>query len=193
MNGWRKTEMELTWTQEKYIRAYLFAARALNKRKVSGTDLPYIVHVSLVSMEVVAALGTQSGLNGDFALQCALLHDVIEDTDIKYDQLEVEFGKSVADGVLALSKDPGLAKSLQMADSLLRIKKQPTEIWMVKMADRITNLLPPPDYLTPTKREEYKNEAIDIYECLKSASPFLADRLWAKIKAYDEIIHPQPN
>jgi (p)ppGpp synthase/HD superfamily hydrolase len=179
----------LTWKQDDYIRAYVFAARALNSKKVPGTDLPYIVHVSLVSMEVQAVLSVESELNGNLALQCSLLHDVIEDGGITIDQLNAEFGSSVAQGVSALSKNPNLEKSLQMNDSLRRIKQQSPEIWIVKMADRITNLLPPPSDWTSINREAYKYEAREIYESLKSANKFIADRLLFKIEAYDKYIH----
>jgi len=45
--------MQLFWNQDKVIQAYRFAAEALNHKKVPGTDLPYIVHVNLVSMETM--------------------------------------------------------------------------------------------------------------------------------------------
>jgi (p)ppGpp synthase/HD superfamily hydrolase len=41
----------------------------------------------------------------DFAISCALLHDVIEDTNITYDDLYVKFGYEIADGVEALTKN----------------------------------------------------------------------------------------
>jgi (p)ppGpp synthase/HD superfamily hydrolase len=68
-----------TWSQEKYITALRYAAAAHNGQKLPGTDLPYLVHVTMVAMEVIAALAREDGLSGDLAVQCALLHDVIED------------------------------------------------------------------------------------------------------------------
>ena len=41
----------------------------------------------------------------DFAVQVALLHDIIEDTATTYDELAEHFGSKVADGVLALTKN----------------------------------------------------------------------------------------
>ena len=177
--------MQLCWDQDKYITAYLYAAKALNSKKFPGTDLPYMVHVSLVSMEVQAVLQVEPGLNGDLALQCALLHDVIEDGGKTYEQIENVFGTTVADGVSALSKNPEIAdKAIQMQDSLRRIQQQPREVWIVKMADRITNLLPPPEHWTPQRIKDYKKEALEIYDSLHSANAFLAKRLQIKIKKY---------
>lgn len=172
------------WLQDSYIKAYKFAAHVHRSQVVPGTDIPYIMHLSFVSMEVIAALNVEPGCDENLAVQCALLHDVIEDADVPYQQVVKEFGSVVADGVLALSKDMKMAKHLQMADSLQRIRQQPPEIWMVKLADRITNLQPPPSYWTKEKIERYKAEAIEILNVLGEASSFLASRLREKINAY---------
>ena len=184
--------MTSTWSQDLYIKAYRFAADAHNGQLFPGTELPYIMHISFVAMEVIAALENDHGLDGNLAVQCALLHDTLEDTCTTYDQLVEKFGVEVADGVNALTKDESVGaelskqkrKKLQMADSLKRIKKQPKEIWMVKLADRITNLQPHPHYWTQDKIGRYKEEAIEIYETLKAGSTFLANRLKGKIDEY---------
>jgi (p)ppGpp synthase/HD superfamily hydrolase len=135
-------------------------------------------------MEVMTALTVEPGYDGDLAVQCALLHDVLEDTPIAYAQLEARFGPLVAQGVAALTKNASLPKSEQMGESLARIRQQPTEVWMVKLADRITNLQPPPVGWTSAKRQRYRDEAREIYHALGSASPFLAARLQNHIEQY---------
>jgi guanosine-3',5'-bis(diphosphate) 3'-pyrophosphohydrolase len=176
------------WSQDLYIKAYRFAAEAHNGQLVPGTELPYIVHPSLVCMEIVAALNVEKGNDENLAVQCALLHDVIEDTEAPCEQLRVAFGENVAEGVMALSKNKALRKSQQMGDCLRRIRLQPIEIWMVKMADRITNLQPPPLNWTRQKIMHYRVEAIAIFQAMKDASPFLASRLSEKIDKYGSFI-----
>ncbi|MCG6135152.1 MAG: HD domain-containing protein [Nostoc sp. LLA-1] len=176
------------WSPEIYIKAYKFAAHAHQGQKFPGTDISYIMHLSFVSMEIIAALSAEEEHDGDLAIQCAILHDTIEDTNTTYEQIKAEFGESVANGVLALTKDNFLEKHLQMADSLQRIKEQPLEIWMVKLADRITNLQAPPHYWNQNKIIRYREEGIKIYEALKDASPFLASRLFSKIEDYKAFI-----
>jgi len=172
------------WLQEDYINAYRFAAEAHNGQLVPGTGLPYVVHISLVSMEVIVCLGMEEGPhNGNLTVQCALLHDVIEDTDITFQELEINFGKETAAGVQALTKDKTLAKELRIQDSLQRIRQQPVDIWMVKLADRITNLSPPPSYWDKEKIRQYRNESVDIYNALNKASDCLGKRLEMKIEA----------
>jgi hypothetical protein len=181
--------MPSQWSQEEYVAALKYAAAAHLGQKVPGSDLPYVVHVAMVAMEVIAALQVENGIDGDLAVQCALLHDVIEDAEKSYDELEANFGKEVADGVLALTKSNLIQdKSDRMAECLSRIKPQPREIGMVKMADRIVNLEPPPADWSTEKRTKYREEAIKICESLGSSSNFLDGRLAAKISDYLDYI-----
>jgi len=138
------------WNQDKYIKAWNFASRAHNLKGqlVPGTDIPYINHVGLVAMEAMAAIAYGEDIkNPDLLVQCALLHDTIEDTSATYDEIKREFGVEIADGVFALSKNKKLPTKVERMDnSLERIRKQPKEVWMVKLSDRITNLQPPPKH-----------------------------------------------
>jgi guanosine-3',5'-bis(diphosphate) 3'-pyrophosphohydrolase len=177
--------MPSTWSQEKYIEALKYAAEVHNGQTVPGSGLPYVVHVTMVAMEVIAALVHEDDLDGDLAVQCALLHDVIEDAGISYEKLAAEFGTEVAEGVLALSKTDDIeSKRDQMQDSLVRIKQQPKEIWMVKLADRITNLQPPPGHWDAEKIERYREEGRVILRELSDACQFLSHRLRGKLRVY---------
>ncbi|MDF5706663.1 MAG: HD domain-containing protein [Nostoc sp. S4] len=180
--------MQQNWSQESYVKALKKAAQAHHGQKIPGSEIPYIIHLSFVSMEVIAALNVEKECDGNLAIQCAILHDVIEDTAMTFEEIKTEFGESIANGVLALTKDNSLEKHLQITDSLRRIKKQPPEIWMVKLADRISNLQAPPYYWNQDKILRYREEGIQIYEALKDASQFLASRLASKIEDYKVFI-----
>ena len=174
------------WSPERYLAAWNYAARMHGAQKVPGTELPYLAHVGAVAMEVMRAL-VQGGPVADpnLAVQCALLHDVIEDTPASYADVAERFGIAVADGVLALTKDKTLpSKAEQMADSLARIRQQPAEVWMVKLADRITNLQPPPAHWDDAKIAAYRVEAQAILDALGEADGWLAARLREKIGEY---------
>jgi (p)ppGpp synthase/HD superfamily hydrolase len=145
------------------------------------------MHLSFVSIEVIAALRAERaepGRDENLAVQCALLHDVIEDTEATYEQVAERFGIATADGVLALSKDKSLPRKLQMQDSLQRIRCQPKEVWMVKLADRISNLRIPPPHWTKQRARHYRQQALQIHSALAEASPFLSARLMHKIERY---------
>ena len=174
------------WNQDVYTKTWCFASEAHLGQKVPGSEISYINHLGNVAQEVMAALanGEASSLP-NLAVQCALLHDTIEDTACTYEEVLDVFGKGVADGVMALSKDLSLnSKEEMMFDSLHRIKQQPKEIWMVKLADRISNLQKPPAHWDTNKMQRYQHEAQRIHDALKDASPLLAQRLQYKIDGY---------
>ena len=172
------------WSQNLYSQALRFAAEAHKDQKLLGTDLPYIIHLASTAMEIMAAICIENIENPDLAVQCALLHDTLEDTEIKFNDIEKIFGKDVAQGVLALTKNPELDKNFRMADSIERIKLQPKEIWIVKLADRITNMEFQPALWTRDKIIDYKSEADYILKNLGAASPFLEQRLKKRIEDY---------
>ncbi len=176
------------WSQEKYSAALIFAAMAHKNQKVPGTSYSYVVHIAAVTMEMIAALAREGVADSDLAVQCALLHDVIEDTEMSCERVKDVFGTAVADGVLALSKDPNLPKNERMPDSLERILRQPPEVQMVKLADRINNLRKPPDYWSAKKKLDYRKEARLILSELSGSSRYLADRLAKKIEDYSAFL-----
>ncbi len=178
---------------EKIRKAWEWATRAHKGQTYGGSrqgeKIVYINHIGSVFMEVSHALSRHPEYDAGLALLCAVLHDTVEDTSITINAIENEFGKRVADGVGALTKNENLpTKQEQMEDSLDRIKQQPKEIWMVKMADRICNLTSPPYYWDDFKKEKYRKEAMMIYHELKEGNSTLAERLKDKIIAYGKFI-----
>jgi (p)ppGpp synthase/HD superfamily hydrolase len=182
-----------TWSPDAFAKAWRFAslyhAGQIYAGPEEGQAFDYLTHVGSVTVELIWALPSAPDIDGDLAVQCAVLHDVIEDTEATYDLVAESFGKAVADGVMALSKNPALpTKAEQMVDSLRRIRQQPKETWMVKMADRITNLDPPPYHWDSAKIEAYRQEAIAIYDALHTANEALANRLQEKIEQYKRFL-----
>lgn len=174
---------------EAYARAWEFvtlrhAGQTYGGRE-PGQQIPYINHLASVAAEVAWGVAGTPGWDLDLAVQCALLHDVLEDTGTTRDELGERFGPAVAAGVEALTKDASIAASDEkMADSLARIQLQPKEVWAVKLADRISNLYAPPFYWTPDKMAQYRTEAGVILAALGSANRKLAARLSEKIRDY---------
>ncbi len=183
-----------TWNREKYIKAWKFATKHHTGQKYGGSEpdeyVDYINHIGMVCMEVIWALQhSKEKYDADLAIQCALLHDTIEDTDATFDNIKSSFGDKVANGVMALSKNEEIqSKAEMMTDSLERIKKQGKEVWMVKLADRISNLNAPPFYWDKNKKIKYLEEAKQIYDALHTANIELAQRLNEKIKNYSHFI-----
>lgn len=169
--------------QDAWLAAWELAARAHNAQKYPGSELPYIVHIAQVATEILVAHHEAPFARPVLAVQCALLHDTLEDTAVTAAEL-ARFGDDVVAGVRALSKDAALPKREAMADSLRRIKQQPVEVWAVKLADRISNLGPPPCYWSAEKIASYRLEAQTILDALGAAHEPLARRLARRIAEY---------
>lgn len=174
--------------QTLYQRAIAFASKKHGEKNqtVPETDLPYVVHLSNVAMEILVTSKKSELFNTQFAVQVALLHDTLEDTDTTFDEISKLFCIEVADAVLALTKNNNILKSERMNDSLNRVKKLSKEVSAVKLADRITNLQPPPNHWSLEKIQDYQKEAIVIYENLKGANDYLENRLKEKINEYSK-------
>ena len=78
-------------TQELVQRALAFATLAHHNQKRKYSGQPYIVHPIEVS-EIVRSVE-----HDDEMLAAALLHDVVEDTEVTIETIRSEFGEDVAD------------------------------------------------------------------------------------------------
>jgi len=177
-------------TQTIHQKAIKFAALKHSEQgqTTPGTQLPYVVHLSNVAMEILIASQHAADFDVDFAVQVALLHDVLEDTTATFEELAEVFGRETAEGVAALTKNDHLPREDKMPDSLSRTKPLRKEIRAVKLADRITNLQTPPGHWDNLKKTEYLEEAKLILDTLSGGNPYLENRLADKIRNYEKYI-----
>ena len=175
--------------QELYQNAMKFAGEKHFDQKVPGTNSNYLLHISNVAMEILLAYKYDDDFDINFAIQVAILHDTIEDTDTNFDELSSLFGERIATAVQALSKNDKLtSKKEKMMDSINRINELEKEVGMVKIADRITNLQQPPQHWKNEKVINYHSEAKLISDSLKDKNTYLNNRLKEKIKEYENYI-----
>ncbi|MEM8891119.1 MAG: HD domain-containing protein [Bacteroidota bacterium] len=138
--------------QEIYQKAMKFAGEKHAHQQVPGSQANYLLHISNVAMEVLQAHAAEANFDLELAVQVAILHDTIEDTDATFEEVGEHFGERVAKSVSALSKDKHLpSKKEQMEDSLKRLNASEKEAGIVKLADRITNLQGPPYHWSKEK------------------------------------------
>ena len=173
--------MNDTNIQSIYQKTIAFAAEHHGQQKMPN-GFSYIVHLSNVAMEVFMAYKQKPDFDLKLAIQLALLHDVLEDTALSFEELVDDFGNIVAMGVLALTKDSTLDKKNQMDDSLNRILDLSSEVAIVKLCDRITNLQNPPKKWDNAKIKKYHLKAIQIAERLEGKNAYLDKRINRKIE-----------
>jgi guanosine-3',5'-bis(diphosphate) 3'-pyrophosphohydrolase len=149
---------------------------------------PYIVHLITVAHKVKQLYMRCYREHPPAELmQTALLHDILEDTDYRYDSLCKDFGKEVADNVHALTKLEDEPKELRMRNSLERIALQKYAP-MVKMADRIINLSCAPLQWSEKKIMRYRDEALEIHRALGHFNEVFASALMESIERYTDTI-----
>lgn len=121
-------------------KAILFAANAHKNTERRGKGYPYIAH-PLEAMSIVATMTNDQEL-----LAAACLHDVIEDTDITYEQIKKEFGERIADLVKAESDeefpdlDPKDSWKIRKQIAMDRLAHASRDVQMVAMGDKLSNM-----------------------------------------------------
>lgn len=174
--------------QQAYQEAIRFAGERHADQTMPASKASYLVHLSNVAMEVILAAKHSSGFDLEFAVQVALLHDVLEDTSTSFEEVAESFSHEIAVAVLALSKNEDLPADDQIPDSLMRIKALRKEVWAVKLADRISNMQEPPHTWSLEKKKHYLEVAKLIRKELKGGNAYLESRLEELINHYRAFI-----
>ena len=152
----------LTQEQINYItKAYNIADKAHKGQSRTSGD-PYISH----PLEVASIL---AGMHMDYqSIVAAILHDVIEDTQISKDQITDRFGKKVAELVDGVSKLTQIkfenktdAKAENLRKMMLAMSKD-IRVILIKLADRLHNMQNL-EVFTPEKQKRIALETIEIY------------------------------
>ena len=142
-------------------RAYDIAKKA-HEGQFRYSGEPYIIHPIAVA-SILYDLGMDSE-----SMAAALLHDVVEDTSMTYDDVKRDFGEDVAtlvEGVTKLGKVPIYTKEEQQAENvrkMLMAMSKDIRVIIIKLADRLHNMRTL-SYMKPHKRREKAQETIEIY------------------------------
>ena len=176
--------MKSLWNKEIIYETVMYAMKVHKNLAMKGNDeIPFAGHFVNVMLNALNFIEGED-IDRTFIIQLALLHDSIEDAGLTYDELNLKFGKTVADGVLALSRDENLPYEKQIADCVVRIKKLSKEVAIVKMADRLFNIRARAKMWTKEKQDKYKQEAQYICDELGYCSKNLKQALQEVIDIY---------
>lgn len=122
-------------------KAFEFAKEKHRGQIRKGHGLPYIVHPEMV-MELVKKFIPNYT---DTMLMAGLLHDVMEDCNVTYNELKEKFGVEVADLVLELTSNDNDIKPIGKTNYLIKKMNLMSETALtIKLLDRLHNVVDMP-------------------------------------------------
>jgi guanosine-3',5'-bis(diphosphate) 3'-pyrophosphohydrolase len=127
--------MENVKRENPWQRAVSFAARRHEGQVRKDGKTPYVAHPVRVAFVVRHVFEVED----ETALTAALLHDLIEDTKVDYDEIANEFGSAVADAVAAVSKDGRLPHDEREAAYDKQVAAASWQARLIKLADVYDN------------------------------------------------------
>jgi GTP diphosphokinase / guanosine-3',5'-bis(diphosphate) 3'-diphosphatase len=142
-------------------RAYVYAMKAHGNQQRASGDL-YFSH----PLEVAAIL-TELKLD-DATIVAALLHDVIEDTEVTRGEIDQLFGEEIGalvEGLTKLKKLDLVTKKAEQAENfrkLLVAISSDIRVLLIKLADRLHNMRTL-EHKRPESRQRTSDETLEIY------------------------------
>jgi len=136
----RRAKPFLKQGDAKIIRKAFNTALEAHKDMRRRTGEPYIYHPLEVAIIAIDEIGL-----GTTSIVAALLHDVVEDTDMEIADVEREFGVKVAriiDGLTKISGvfDQGTSEQAENFRKMLLTLSDDVRVILIKLADRLHNM-----------------------------------------------------
>lgn len=115
--------------------AFRYAARAHLGQVRKNSGVPYITHPMYVAMMVARAYPDEA------IVMAAVLHDVLEDTPITYEQLQQDMGRPVANLVAAMTENKRLPWMARKVEKVERVCAMGDGAKIICLADNYHNML----------------------------------------------------
>jgi (p)ppGpp synthase/HD superfamily hydrolase len=175
-HDWGRAEGELrravpAETAEAVATAVGFA-RAWHGDQRRPTGTPYLEHL----LEALEVLVRGAGILDRDVLCAAVLHDVVEDTLCRLEEITETFGPEVAElvGWVTIPEvQPGQIKAEVKEAYLRRLRDAPERARLVKLADRVSNVQTLRN-LAPAKQRSYYAQTVTYIVPLAELDPWFA-------------------
>lgn len=126
-----------------YNKALIFAVKAHGNQKRKYTGDPYIVHpIAVADLVERCMAGGVSPIMMEHLKAAAVLHDTIEDTEITYGDIQIEFGIGIADLVDEVTDASAPSDGNRAARKAIdrdHIRRSSSYGASIKLADLINN------------------------------------------------------
>lgn len=133
------------------IKSLDLASKYHAQQKRKSDDSPYINHL----IDVAALLTDIAEIDENDELCDAILHDILEDTDITRGEIYKTCGNRVLELVEALTDDKSLSLEERRAETLKMLPKKSISVKRIKLADLCSNASAIPSGWSPERKVEY--------------------------------------
>ena len=159
---------DLTPNDRALVERAYFKAETAHAGQFRKSGEPYFTHCV-----AVAHILAEMKLDAE-AIAAALMHDVVEDTNVTTEELRVEFGSNIAaivEGVTKLKKLPiksdekksrNIDREMEYIRKMALAMGDDVRVVLVKLADRLHNMRTL-GYMSPDKQRVIAQETLDIF------------------------------
>ncbi|XP_017131775.1 guanosine-3',5'-bis(diphosphate) 3'-pyrophosphohydrolase MESH1 [Drosophila elegans] len=160
-----------TCPSRKFMECLQYAAfKHREQRRKDPKETPYVNHVINVS----TILSVEAGITDEAVLMAALLHDVVEDTDATFEDVEKLFGPDVCGLVREVTDDKSLEKQERKRLQIVNAATSSCRAKLIKLADKLDNLrdlqINTPTGWTDERREQYFIWAKQVVDNLRGTN-----------------------
>jgi GTP pyrophosphokinase len=154
--------LPFTESDENFLWDIYTFAREAHRGQLRKSGESYFEH-PFQTAKILAEMNMDS-----VTIACGLLHDVIEDTGVRYEDIKAKFGNEVAKLVEGVTKISGIRfrnRQEEQADNFRKMLLSVAEdirVLIIKLADRTHNMQTL-DSLPPVKRRRIAIETRDVY------------------------------
>ena len=169
------------------IDALNFAAEKHQYQRRNGYDrLPYINHL----IKVVKTMMEVAQVTDEVILLAAILHDVIEDTDLTEEALAYRFNPKTAAIVRELSDDMTLEHAKRKQLQIVRAKGLSKAARMIRIADKVCNMRDLMSYpmieWSVEKKRAYVKNSIQVVDEIRGTNAALENWFDETVEAINQ-------
>jgi GTP diphosphokinase / guanosine-3',5'-bis(diphosphate) 3'-diphosphatase len=167
---------------------YYAAEKHVDQRRKNEKESPYINH----PIKVAKVIWEDGCVRDMDVIAAALLHDTIEDTGVREEELAELFSPKIASIVKEVTDDKDLDKQIRKQKQIEHAPHLSFQAKQVKLGDKICNVEDiqnnPPAKWTDTRREEYLDWACQVVNGLRGANPLLEARFVRSVSSARETL-----
>lgn len=156
--------------------AILFAATCHSGQYRKDGKTPYINH----PLQVVHHLVHLANVQDEDTLCAAVLHDVVEDTDVTAADIELRFNSRISSIVLELTDQKHLSNNERKLLQIENARFLTPEARLIRISDKICNVYDmhkaPPSNWPISQRLNYVNWALTVVDCIRGSNATLESR-----------------